>query len=183
MGMLIRCELRYRDLTFGTEGYGAAMASHGHSDNGTQQSGGARTSTANTDQQEEAQWKEKTRCDPEKDWGKSCQREGNSTRSGREGGRWAREANQEEQREESEEEAERQVEEGERCAGSCLKFHTGAGPMNALTSGVILPLHLLSTPGNCVQHFLLTILLVGWIPLNLLSLEWVWSRSLTMTRE
>ena len=63
--MLLRGRLRYRDLTFGTEGYGAAMASHGHSDNGIQQSGGARTSTANTDQREEAQWKETAHCDPE----------------------------------------------------------------------------------------------------------------------
>lgn len=63
--MLLFAKIGHLDLTSGTEGYGIAMANHGHSGNETWQGAGARASIANTDQQEEAQWKEKAHCNPE----------------------------------------------------------------------------------------------------------------------
>lgn len=63
--MKLCVRMRYFDLTIGTAGYRAAMASHRHKNYKPWQNGRAEASITSTDQQEEAQWKETTPCDPE----------------------------------------------------------------------------------------------------------------------
>ena len=58
------------DLTTGTERHGFTMASHHNQSYQPWQSGETGAWIARTDQQEEAQWKEKAHCEPEKDRGK-----------------------------------------------------------------------------------------------------------------